>query len=90
VAVHASGPRGDEGKRRPTTVTQVRVQSGAYVIEGDLHGVHGTDPLDGLADRGPMVPLTDAWLEYVVGDERIHRSTGTIVFNRDVADVVPI
>jgi hypothetical protein len=88
VAVHASGPRGDEGKRRPTSVTTVTVSIGSYVIGGSLHGVDGTDPMASLAERGPMVPLTDAWLEYASGGERVHRSTGTIIFNRDLADAV--
>ena len=33
-----------------------------------------------------MIPLTEAWIEYWTGDERRHRSTGTIIVNRDQAD----
>jgi hypothetical protein len=88
VAVHASGPRGDEGQRLPTTVTTITVCIGNYVIGGSLHGVNGTDPMASLAERGPMVPLTDAWLEYATGEERVHRSTGTIIFNRELADAI--
>ena len=36
--------------------------------------------------HGQLIPLTEAWIEYWTGDERRHRSTGTIIVNRDQAD----
>jgi len=86
VAVHASGPAGDETQRQPTRVYPIAMQSGDYLIGGHLHVVMPDDPMTSLARRPPMVPLTDAWIEYWMGDERRHRSTGTIIVNRDLAD----
>jgi hypothetical protein len=37
-----------------------------------------------------MVPLTDAWIEYWSGGERRHRSTGTIIVNREEADWIRV
>ena len=88
VAVHASGPRGDETQRRPTHTQAIALQSGGYRVAGLLHAVSGTDPIASFQERPPMVPLTEAWIEYWSGDERRHRSSGTIIVNREQVDWV--
>ena len=86
IAVHASGPPGDETLRQPTRLVPVALQCGQYLVGGHLHVLSGEDPLASAQQRPPMIPLTEAWIEYWTGDERRHRSTGTIIVNRDQAD----
>jgi len=86
VAVHASGPAGDETQRQPTRTYPIALQCGDYLIGGHLHVVPGDEPMASLRQRPAMIPLTQAWIEYWSGDERRHRSTGTIIINRDRAD----
>jgi hypothetical protein len=88
VAVHASGPRGDETQREKTNQVPVALRSGSYLIAGHLHAAAGTDPLEALGDRPAMVPLTDAWIECWIGDERRYRATGTIIVNRRRIDSI--
>lgn len=83
VAVHASGPRGDETRRLRTRSHPVAIQAGNYLVGGYLHAVPGTDPLASARIRPSMLPLTDAWIEYWSGNERKHHSIGTIIVNRD-------
>jgi hypothetical protein len=86
VAVHASGPPGDETMRQPTRTYPIALQSGDYLVGGHLHVLPGEEPMASLQERPAMIPLTQAWIEYWSGDERRHRSTGTIIVNRDRAD----
>ena len=86
VAVHASGPAGDEAQRQPTATYPIALQSGDYLIGGHLHAPPGEEPMASLQQRPAMIPLTQAWIEYWSGDERRHRSSGTIIVNRDRAD----
>jgi len=86
VAVHASGPTGDETLRQPTRRYPIALQSGDYLIGGHLHVLSEEEPMASLQQRPAMIPLTQAWIEYWSGDERRHRSTGTIIVNRDLAD----
>lgn len=88
IAVHASGPRGDEARRRRTRTHPIAVQSGSFLIGGHLHAPAGVNPMVGLRERPPMVPLTDAWIEFWSGGQRSRHWTGTLVVNRDQADVV--
>ena len=43
-----------------------------------------------IAARPAMVPLTEAWIEYWSGGELKHRSTGTIIVNREKADRIRV
>jgi hypothetical protein len=90
VAVYATGPRGDSARRQDTQTHAIAVQSGNYLIGGHLHADPGVDPITSLDGRPTMVPLTDAWIEYWSGGERRHRSTGTIIFNREEADWIRV
>jgi hypothetical protein len=86
VAVQAQGPRGDASQRRTTRTYPLAVQSGNYLISGYLHVQPGIDPIADAWERPPMVPLTDALIEYWVHGKREHQAIGTIIFNRDVVD----
>ena len=86
IAVHASGPRGNEARRRPTRTHAVAIQSGNYLIGGYLHARPGSDPLASVDERPRMVPLTDAWIEYWLDGERTKQSSGTIIVNRERVD----
>ena len=89
VAVHASGPRGDEARRRRTRTYAVAVQSGSFLIGGLLHAPPDVDPVTTFFARPPMVPLTDAWIEFwSAGERRIDLWSGTLIVNRDQADAV--
>ena len=86
VAVQAVGPRGDSALRRRTRSHAVAVQCGGYLIGGHLHAEPGADPLASIRQRPPLVPLTDAWIEYWSGERRTCQGVGTIVVNREAAD----
>jgi hypothetical protein len=86
VAVHAAGPRGEESRRLRTRSHPVAIQSGRFLIAGHLHAEPGTDVLASLRHRPPMVPLTDAWIQYWSGGLPTSHGIGTIVVNREAAD----
>jgi hypothetical protein len=88
IAVHATGPRGDAAHRQKTSTRPVAIQAGQYLIGGHLHAPHGCDPLVELRARPSMVPLTDAWVEYWSGGERMTQASGTIIVNQRAADWV--
>jgi hypothetical protein len=86
--VHAFGPRGDRTQRIPTQRHRIVLRAGRYLVSGRLHSGHGEDPLASLRARRPMVPLTDATIEFRRGTEVIQEPTGTIVVNREHVDWV--
>lgn len=88
VAVHASGPPGDPSQWLQSEPHPIIVRSGRYVIGGILHATPGLEPLADLAARPPMVPLTDAWIEYRLDDAVLHHARGTIIINRERADFI--
>ena len=89
IAVHASGPRGDEALRRPTRRHPIVVQAGNFLIGGLLHAPAGVDPMVDFQERLPMVPLTDAWIEFWLdGRRRTDLWSGTLVVNREQAQSV--
>ncbi len=90
VAVHAAGPRGDEALRHRTRSHPVAVRIGSYLVGGHLHTDPGSDPLESLRHRPPMVPLTDAWLEYWADEIPQRHGIGTIIVNRDAADSIEL
>jgi hypothetical protein len=82
IAVIASGPRGDPIRRATTQRHAVAVESGIYRIGGCVHAAAGVDPAVRWQDGGPMVPLTEAWLEYRSGDGYRRDSLDTVIVNR--------
>lgn len=90
LAVVADGPRGDPSRRTHTVAYPVTVTAGPYVIHGNLHSLPGAEPLAAARRRRPMIPLSDAWIEYRSGDTLQSSSCGTIVVNRETADSIEL
>jgi hypothetical protein len=90
VAVLATGPRGDPALRRRTLSHPIAAQAGHFLIGGYAHATPVEDPLANLLDRPPMIPVTDAWVEYWPDGVRRRQWIGTIVFNRDLTDWIRV
>ena len=88
MLVHATGPRGDSARRTRTRQHPIAVSIGPYLVKGYLHAVPGSDAIMSFRRRRPMVPLTDAWIEYSVGGRRQHRAVSTVIVNRHLASWV--
>ena len=88
LLVHATGPRGSHARRRRTRQHPLAMKLGPYAVRGNLHALLGADPLLAIRRRRPMVPLTDAWIEYVSGGEHERRRVAALVVNRDQIDVI--
>lgn len=86
LLVHAAGPRGSQNRRQRTRPHPVAMQLGPYHVRGYLHALPGSDPLLAIRRRKPMVPITDAWVEFVVGGTWQRRQVGTLVVNREQID----
>jgi hypothetical protein len=81
--VHASGPRGDAARRHRTMPKHVAMKVGPYEIRGFLHGLPGNDPVASIRHRTPMIPLTDARIEYAVNGELREDAVETVILNRE-------
>ena len=88
LVVRVAGPRGDRRRRTRTVPGVITVQTGPYLVTGDIHAARGLDPLDSFRRRKPMVPLTDALIEYRGPGGLVQELAPTIVVNRDQADWV--
>jgi len=86
LLVHATGPRGDRAQRTRTVTHGITLRAGPYLVRGDLHAARGVDPMAFFRRRRPMVPLTDATIEYRAVDSPVQEFAGTIVVNRDHID----
>ena len=90
LLVHAAGPRGNQDRRHRTRSHPVAIQMGPYHVRGYLHALPGADPVQAIPRRKPMVPLTDAWIEFATPAGRQRRRVGTVVLNREQIDwIVP-
>jgi hypothetical protein len=90
IAVIASGPRGDPGRRAVTQRHAVAVESGIYRIGGCVHATAGMDPEARWRSGGPMVPLTGAWIEYRSGDRYCRDTLDAVIVNRRLATRVEV
>lgn len=86
--VYAGGPRGDRARRRPTVARAVTMKLGPYQVTGDLHTAPGLDPLINVRKRQPMVPLTEAVVQYQTANGPVAETVDTVVVNRDLAEWV--
>ena len=86
VAVHASGPAGPRARRTNTRAWPILIRSDPYLIRGYLHVLPGADPIASFLHRKPMVPLTDAWIEYMLAGKPQRLFLGTVVVNRELAE----
>lgn len=90
LAVLTDGPRGDPARRTHTLIYPVVVQSGPYTIRGNLHALPGVDPLAAARRRRPMIPLSEASIEYRSAGVVQVSAPATIVVNRDTADWIQL
>lgn len=86
LAVRAAGPRGNAARRSRTRPSPVTLQTGPYTIHGYLHGPPGADAVRQIRRRKPMVPLTEAWIEYPAGGELHRARVGPIIVNHEALD----
>lgn len=90
LAVHASGPRGSPGRRTRARPFPIAVRVGPYTIRGHFHALPGTDPIASFRRRKPMVPLTEAWIEYQLGGNLHQGRAGTLIVNRHLCEWVQL
>lgn len=88
VAVRASGPRGNAARRVRTRPSPVAVKAGPYIIRGYVHGPPGGDPLRRFRSQRPMVPLTEAWIQYEAGGSPHRARVGPLIVNTAFVDWV--
>jgi hypothetical protein len=86
IAIEASGPRGNPGRRLRVRPFPVGAKLGPYLVRGYVHVTPGADPLLAIRRRRPIIPLTEATIEYRHGATRVQRRSSTILFNRELAD----
>ncbi len=91
LLVHAVGPRGDRGRRVRTRQHPLAMQVGPYQVRGYLHALPGVDPVTSIRSRKPMIPLTDAWVEFESAAGPRRQRFQTVLVNRDQIDwIVPL
>jgi len=90
LAVRAIGARGNGSRRLRTRAAPITVKMGPYTLHGYCHGPPGGDPIAAIRRRRPMVPLTDAWIEYLSAGVSHRARVGPLIFNRDAADWVAL
>ncbi len=88
LGVRAAGPRGNAARRPRVRPSPITVGIGPYTVHGYLHGRPGADPLQQIRRRPPMVPLTEAWIEYAAAAELHRVRVGVLIVNHDAADWV--
>lgn len=86
IAVRAPAPRGNPERRHRTRPAPVGMRAGPYLIHGYVHTPPGADPLQQFRRRKPMVPLTEAWIEYPAAGELRRARVGTLIVNRHFVD----
>lgn len=90
LAVHASGPRGSPGRRTRARPFPIAIGLGPYTVRGHLHALPGTDPIANFRRRKPMVPLTEAWIEYELDGELHQGRAGTLIVNRYLCEWIQL
>ena len=90
LLVHATGPRGERERRLRTIPRAVTIQTGPFLVSGDLHANAGMDTLIHFRRRRPMVPLTDACIQYNGAAGPVTEYVDAIVVNRDLIDWVQV
>jgi hypothetical protein len=73
-----------------TQICPVLVESGLYRVGGNLHVAPDGDAASRLRDPAPMVPLTEAWIEYRSGGDLRRWPVGTIIVNRELASRIDV
>lgn len=86
LAVRGAGPRGNIARRSRTRPSPITLQTGPYTIHGYLHAPPGADAVRQIRRRKPMVPLTEAWIEYPAGGALHRARVGPIIVNHETLD----
>ena len=86
VVVRASGPRGNAARRIRTRPSPVAVKAGAYLVRGYVHVSPGADPLRRFASNRPLVPMTEAWIEYTAAGVEHRARVGPVIVNTAFLD----
>jgi hypothetical protein len=86
IAVHTSGSSGPRARRTNTRPWPIVIRSEPYLIRGYLHVLPGADPIASFRHRKPMIPLTDAWIEYMLAGKPQRLFLGTVVVNRELVN----
>lgn len=82
LAVVGTGPRGSEEQRVRLEEARMQLAIGPYVVLGRLHLPTGSDPMQNVLHRDPMIPLTAATIAYSVAGEVVARDVPTLIVNR--------
>ena len=82
LAVVGTGPRGDEEQRIRLEEARMQLSIGPYIVLGRLHIPPGTDPMQNVLHRDPMIPLTAATIAYNIAGEVMARDVSTLIVNR--------
>ncbi len=88
LVVHATGPRGRADRRHPTRQVPIIVKIGPYEVSGYVHVMPGADALASLRRGRSLVALSDAAIDYHVGEEAEHREVETVLLNWALADSI--
>ncbi len=86
LAVRATGPRGNSARRARVRPFPITMRTGPYTVHGYVHTLPGADPILSVRRRKPIVPITEAWIEYASASEYQRGRVGTLLVNRELVD----
>ncbi|HEX9045239.1 MAG TPA: hypothetical protein VF802_09450 [Candidatus Limnocylindrales bacterium] len=85
LAAAGSGPRGELALRVPTTGRRMQACVGPYQVLGRVHTHRDGSIAARVLEAGPLVPLTDATIAYVIGGVLEVRDAPLVHVNRELA-----
>lgn len=85
LAAVGAGPRGDRGLRIRTTGRRMQACVGPYQVLGRVHTHRDGTIVARVLEAGPLVPLTDATIAYVIGGILEIRDAPVVHVNRELA-----
>jgi hypothetical protein len=88
LLVVAPNPRGNPGRRNHTRRHPIVATIGPYEVRGFIHALPGTDPIDSIRRRKPMIALTDAVIDFSIGSTHHRRDASVVILNRDCVDSI--
>jgi hypothetical protein len=86
LLVQATEPRGNVNRRRRTMQHPIIAKLGPYEVWGYVHTLPGGVAIESLTRGRPLVALTDAVVEYLVGETLYRREMGVLLLNRERVD----
>lgn len=88
LAALGGGPRGSHTHRIRATPHRIQASVGPYRVLGRLHTPGDASIAQRLHEGGPLVPLTDATIAYVIAGILEVRDASVVYVNRDLASWV--